>query len=74
MKLNNLNLGITPEIANAVHHAHTWCKVYGNSDYEVDSCAVNPESINYISNDNIQGNQHYGNTFNANWRNHPNFS
>ncbi|XP_070020349.1 uncharacterized protein [Nicotiana sylvestris] len=52
------------------------CEMCGDN-LTSDMCPTNPESIYYVG-QQIRGpmNQHaqYGNTYNANWRNHPNFS
>ncbi|XP_019235474.1 PREDICTED: uncharacterized protein LOC109215817 [Nicotiana attenuata] len=69
----------------AMHHAQQMQHVQQMSAcYELcgeghtrDICTVNPESIYYVG-QQARGsmNQHaqYGNTYNLNWRNHPNFS
>nr|XP_009786564.1 PREDICTED: uncharacterized protein LOC104234659 [Nicotiana sylvestris] len=52
------------------------CELYGDSHMS-DMCPTNPESIYYLGKHNRgPPNQHaqYGNSYNPNWRNHPNFS
>ncbi|KAF3661891.1 hypothetical protein FXO37_12732 [Capsicum annuum] len=44
------------------------------NQFSTDTCAVNEDSVNYVGNANSQRQQNYGNTYNPNWRNHPNFS
>ncbi|XP_055821975.1 uncharacterized protein LOC129890445 [Solanum dulcamara] len=52
-----------------------WCEVCGSSEHVAEHCGANPESINFVGNaPKGVGNQNYGNTYNPNWRNHPNFS
>ncbi|XP_070015426.1 uncharacterized protein [Nicotiana sylvestris] len=52
------------------------CEICGDN-HTSDMCPTNPESIYYVGQQSrgpmIQQAQ-YGNTYNANWRNHPNFS
>ncbi|XP_070026602.1 uncharacterized protein [Nicotiana sylvestris] len=52
------------------------CELCGDSHMS-DMCPTNPESIYYVGQQNKgPPNQHaqYGNSYNPNWRNHPNFS
>ncbi|XP_070024969.1 uncharacterized protein [Nicotiana sylvestris] len=52
------------------------CEMCGDN-HTSDMCPTNPESIYYVGQQSRGPmNQHaqYGNTYNANWRNHPNFS
>nr|XP_009784080.1 PREDICTED: uncharacterized protein LOC104232551 [Nicotiana sylvestris] len=52
------------------------CELCGDNHMS-DMCPTNPESIYYVGQQNRgRPNQHarYGNSYNPNWRNHPNFS
>ncbi|XP_070015762.1 uncharacterized protein [Nicotiana sylvestris] len=52
------------------------CEMCGDN-HTSDMCLTNPESIYYVGQQSRGSmNQHaqYGNTYNVNWRNHPNFS
>ncbi|XP_055812065.1 uncharacterized protein LOC129881982 [Solanum dulcamara] len=52
-----------------------WCEVCGSSEHVAEHYGANLESINFVGNaPKGVGNQNYGNTYNPNWRNHPNFS
>lgn len=71
-----MKLGVPQEIAiaNAVQQVNSWCEVCGSSEHAIDACVVNPYFVNYVGNENHPGQQNFGNTYNPNWRNHPNFS
>ncbi|XP_070004358.1 uncharacterized protein LOC142163426 [Nicotiana tabacum] len=59
-----------------VQQMSTCCELCGEG-HTSDICPVNPESIYYVGQQaRRRMNQHaqYGNTYNPNWRNHPNFS
>lgn len=74
-QVNNIKLGVPQEAAttNVVAQLNSWCEFCGSSENTAEACAVNPDSFNYIGNENRQGIQNYGNTYNPNYRNHPNF-
>lgn len=48
------------------------CENYGES-HAINTCGINPKVVNYIHNQNHQGNS-YSNTYNLGWINYPNFS
>ncbi|XP_047250126.1 uncharacterized protein LOC124885906 [Capsicum annuum] len=75
-QLNNLKLGTTQPAAtiNVVQQVYSWCKVCESGEHKADACSVNPNSVNHVGNANRQGQQNFVNTYNPNWRNHPNFS
>nr|XP_016456136.1 PREDICTED: uncharacterized protein LOC107780132 [Nicotiana tabacum] len=58
-----------------VQQVQVFCEVCGEG-HASDACPANPESVYFVGNANRgQANQNqYGNTYNPNWRNHPNFS
>ncbi|XP_070054897.1 uncharacterized protein [Nicotiana tomentosiformis] len=54
----------------------TYCELCGKG-HTSDICPMNPESIYYVGQQArgpMNQNAQYGNTYNPNWRNHPNFS
>ncbi|XP_059313969.1 uncharacterized protein LOC132064845 [Lycium ferocissimum] len=59
---------------HAVQQANIFCEVCGEA-YTSDVCPANPASIYFLGNAGKgQGNNNqYGNSYNPNWRNHPNF-
>lgn len=70
----NLSLGYTSSTTNAVHQTQSWCELCGSNDHEINTSAVNPDSVNYMGNAQCQGNQNFSNTSNVNWQNCHNFS
>jgi hypothetical protein len=48
------------------------CEFCGEKNHYVDVCASNPESVNFIGR-SVQNNP-YSNTYNPEWRQHPNLS
>nr|XP_009620127.1 uncharacterized protein LOC104112008 [Nicotiana tomentosiformis] len=58
-----------------VQQVQVFCEVCGEGPIS-DACPTNPDSVYFVGNSNRgQANQNqYGNTYNPNWRNHPNFS
>uniref|UniRef100_A0A1U7UU74 Uncharacterized protein LOC104210531 n=1 Tax=Nicotiana sylvestris TaxID=4096 RepID=A0A1U7UU74_NICSY len=65
-----------PQTMQHVQQMTICCELCGDSHMS-DMCPTNPESIYYVGQQNRgPPNQHaqYGNSYNPNWRNHPNFS
>ncbi|XP_070020779.1 uncharacterized protein [Nicotiana sylvestris] len=65
-----------PQTMQHVQQMTICCQLCGDSHMS-DMCPTNPESIYYVGQHNRgPPNQHaqYGNSYNPNWRNHPNFS
>ncbi|XP_070017027.1 uncharacterized protein [Nicotiana sylvestris] len=65
-----------PQTMQHVQQMNICCKLYGDSHMS-DMCPTNPESIYYVGQQNRgppNQNAQYGNSYNPNWRNHPNFS
>ncbi|XP_019267191.1 PREDICTED: uncharacterized protein LOC109244537 [Nicotiana attenuata] len=65
-----------PQPMQQVQQMTICCELCGDS-HTSDMCPTNPESIYYVGQQNRgPPNQHaqYGNSYNPNWRNHPNFS
>ncbi|XP_070054152.1 uncharacterized protein [Nicotiana tomentosiformis] len=59
-----------------VQHISTCCELCGDS-HTSDMCSTNPESIYYVGQQStgpVNQLAQYGNTYNPNWKNHPNFS
>nr|XP_009605463.1 uncharacterized protein LOC104100013 [Nicotiana tomentosiformis] len=58
-----------------VEQVQVFCEVCGEG-HTSDACPANPESVYFVDNANRGQANHnqYGNTYNPNWRNHPNFS
>lgn len=49
------------------HQNHSWCDVYGNGHHSANVCAVNVESVNFLSNAPCKGNQNFRNKYNSSW-------
>ncbi|XP_070022298.1 uncharacterized protein [Nicotiana sylvestris] len=65
-----------PQTMQHVHQMTIYCELCGDSHMS-DMCPTNPESIYYVGQQHRgPPNQHaqYENSYNPNWRNHPNFS
>ncbi|XP_070028845.1 uncharacterized protein [Nicotiana sylvestris] len=65
-----------PQTMQHVQQMNICCELCGDSHMS-DMCPTNPEFIYYVGQQNRgPPNQHaqYGNSYNPNWRNHPNFS
>ena len=68
MALNHAPVNIVQQKAN-------WCEVCGSGTHETEQCEANPDSINYVGNEQRGGvQQNHGNAYNPSWKNHPNFS
>nr|XP_016463807.1 PREDICTED: uncharacterized protein LOC107786817 [Nicotiana tabacum] len=78
-KLANRMTRMTMQQPKPMQHVHQMaicCELCGDNHMS-DMCPTNPESIYYVGQQNRgPPNQHarYGNSYNPNWRNHPNFS
>ncbi|XP_070054018.1 uncharacterized protein [Nicotiana tomentosiformis] len=67
---------MTMQQAQHVQQMSRCCEICGESHMS-DQCSVNPKSIYYVGQQNrgpTNQNVQYGNTYNPNWMNHPNFS
>ncbi|XP_075112262.1 uncharacterized protein LOC142182164 [Nicotiana tabacum] len=78
-KLANQMTRMTMQQLQTMQHVQqmTICCELGGDSHMSDMCPTNPESIYYVGQHNRgPPNQHaqYGNSYNPNWRNHPNFS
>ncbi|XP_055830789.1 uncharacterized protein LOC129899801 [Solanum dulcamara] len=72
---NTIAKGQQKASVSIVQQPPTWCEVCENNEHVAEYCGANPESVNFMGNaPRNGGNQNYGNTYNPNWRNHPNFS
>ncbi|XP_070050239.1 uncharacterized protein [Nicotiana tomentosiformis] len=72
-QVNQMTLVINKKQAQPVQHVQIFCEVCREC-HTSDLCPANLESVYFMGNENkVQTNQ-YGNTYNPNWRNHPNFS
>ncbi|XP_075091677.1 uncharacterized protein LOC142171869 [Nicotiana tabacum] len=64
---------INKQQAQPVQQVQVFCEVCGEGHMS-DLCPFNPESVCFVGNANRGQTNQYGNTYNPNWRNHPNFS
>ncbi|XP_060182342.1 uncharacterized protein LOC132612007 [Lycium barbarum] len=73
-EIKKLTVAQPPPQVHAVQQAIVFCEVCGEG-HNSDECPANPASIYFVSNvSKGQGNNNqYGNSYNPNWRNHPNF-
>ncbi|XP_070013272.1 uncharacterized protein [Nicotiana sylvestris] len=65
-----MNLSINKQ---QVQQVQAFCEICGEG-HTSDICPANPESVCFVGNSNRGQKNQYGNTYNPNWRNHPNFS
>ncbi|XP_070046579.1 uncharacterized protein [Nicotiana tomentosiformis] len=72
-QVNKMTLVINKQQAQPVQHVQLFCKVCGEG-HTSDLSPVNPEFVYFVGNANRGQTNQYGNTYNPNWRNHPNFS
>ncbi|XP_060183225.1 uncharacterized protein LOC132613198 [Lycium barbarum] len=72
--LRKLAASQAPPQVHAVQQAIVFCDICGEG-HNSDECPANPASIYFVGNAGKgQGNNNqYGNSYNLNWRNHPNF-
>ncbi|XP_060177730.1 uncharacterized protein LOC132607653 [Lycium barbarum] len=73
-ELRKLAVAQAPPQVHAVQQAIAYCDVCGEG-HKSDECPANPVSIYFVGNSSKgQGsNNQYRNSYNPNWRNHPNF-
>ena len=72
---SKMALGQQTSQVNVVQQLTTWCDICGGSDHIGDTCGANPDSVNFLCNEQKGGGQqNYWNTHNPSWRNHSNFS
>ncbi|XP_060182500.1 uncharacterized protein LOC132612197 [Lycium barbarum] len=73
-ELRKLDVAQAPPQVHAVQQAIAFCDICGEG-HNSDECPANPTSIYFVGNAGKgQGNKNqYGNSYNPNWRNHPNF-
>ncbi|XP_059295608.1 uncharacterized protein LOC132048946 [Lycium ferocissimum] len=73
-EIKKLTAAQAPPQVHAVQQAIVFCEVCGEG-HNSDECPANPASIYFVGNASKgQGNNNqYGNSYNPNWRNHPNF-
>nr|XP_016479809.1 PREDICTED: uncharacterized protein LOC107801055 [Nicotiana tabacum] len=72
-QVNQMTLVINKQQAQLVQQVQLFCEVCGEG-HTSDLCPVNPESVCFVGNANRGQTNQYGNTYNINWRYHPNFS
>nr|XP_016442294.1 PREDICTED: uncharacterized protein LOC107767721 [Nicotiana tabacum] len=64
---------INKQQAQPVQQVQIFCEVCGEGHMS-NLCPANPESVYFVGNANRGQTNQYGDTYNPNWRNHPNFS
>ena len=73
-----LNKKIDGFLSSSQVHPVMQCKASGggssNSEYKPYGLNMDNEQLNYMGNNSRSQNNPYSNTYNAGWRNHPNFS
>nr|XP_009796630.1 PREDICTED: uncharacterized protein LOC104243174 [Nicotiana sylvestris] len=72
-QVNQMNLSINKQQVQPVQQVQAFCEICGEGNTS-DTCPANPESVCFVGNSNRGQTNQYGNTYNPNWRNHPNFS
>ncbi|XP_070002946.1 uncharacterized protein [Nicotiana sylvestris] len=74
-QMTRMTMG-TSQPMQQVQQMSVCCELCGDN-HTSDMCPTNPESIYYVGKQSrgpMNQQAQYGNTYNANWRNHPNFS
>ncbi|XP_019234593.1 PREDICTED: uncharacterized protein LOC109215036 [Nicotiana attenuata] len=74
-QMNRMTMQQTQQM-QPVQQMSICCELYGNCHMS-DMCPTNPKSIYYVGQQSrgpINQHAQYGNTYNPNWNNHPNFS
>ncbi|XP_070019635.1 uncharacterized protein [Nicotiana sylvestris] len=74
-QMNRMTMNQTQQLQH-VQQMSICCEMCGDN-HTSDMCLTNPEYIYYVGQQNrgpMNQQAQYGNTYNANWRNHPNFS
>ncbi|XP_009782549.1 uncharacterized protein [Nicotiana sylvestris] len=69
-QVNQMNLSMNKQ---QVQQVQAFCEIC-EEGHTSDMCPTNPESICFVGNSNRGQTNQYGNTYNPNWRKHPNFS
>ncbi|XP_070008742.1 uncharacterized protein [Nicotiana sylvestris] len=72
-QVNQMNLSINKEQVQLIQQVQAFCEICGER-HTSDICPANPESVCFVGNSNRGQINQYANTYNPNWRNHPNFS
>nr|XP_009798823.1 PREDICTED: uncharacterized protein LOC104244988 [Nicotiana sylvestris] len=72
-QVNQMNLSINKQQAQPVQQVQIFCEVCGEGHMS-NLCPANSESVYFVGNANQGQTNQYGDTYNPNWRNHPNFS
>ncbi|KAI3759834.1 hypothetical protein L6452_07929 [Arctium lappa] len=69
---NNLNINEEKSQVQAMNHSLNESCVFCGENHCFEQCPGNPASVNYVG--NHARNSPFSQTYNPNWRNHPNFS
>ncbi|XP_070005134.1 uncharacterized protein [Nicotiana sylvestris] len=72
-QVNQMTMIINKQQAQPVQQVQIFCEVCGEGHMS-NLCPANPESVYFVGNANRGQTNQYGDTYNPNWRNHPNFS
>nr|XP_009779683.1 PREDICTED: uncharacterized protein LOC104228837 [Nicotiana sylvestris] len=72
-QVNQMTMIINKQQAQPVQQVQIFCEVCGEVHMS-NLCPANPESLYFVGNANRGQTNQYGDTYNPNWRNHPNFS
>nr|XP_009624320.1 uncharacterized protein LOC104115401 [Nicotiana tomentosiformis] len=72
-KVTQMTLVINKQQAEPVQQVQIFCEVCGEGHMS-NLCPANPEFVYFMGNANRGQINQYGDTYNPNWRNHPNFS
>ncbi|XP_075099467.1 uncharacterized protein LOC107827969 [Nicotiana tabacum] len=72
-QVNQMNLSINKQQAQPLQQVQIFCEVCGEGHIS-NLCLANPESVYFVGNANRGQTNQYGDTYNPNWRNYPNFS
>ncbi|XP_075109249.1 uncharacterized protein LOC142181035 [Nicotiana tabacum] len=72
-QVNQMTMIINKQQAQPVQQVQIFCEVCGEGHMS-NLCPVNPEFVYFVGNANRGQTNQYGDTYNPNWRNHPNFS
>ncbi|XP_009771790.1 uncharacterized protein [Nicotiana sylvestris] len=72
-QVNQMTMIINKQQAQSVKQVQIFSEVCGEGHVS-NLCPSNPESVYFVGNANRGQTNQYGDTYNLNWRNHPNFS
>ncbi|XP_019259204.1 PREDICTED: uncharacterized protein LOC109237363 [Nicotiana attenuata] len=72
-QVNQKTMIINKQQAQPVKQVQIFCEVCGEGHMS-NLCPANPESVYFVGNANRGQTNQYGDTYNPNWRNHPNIS